>query len=70
MPDKCKDLFLMSMGERPMTKRKELSFEELKFAVQDRELEDFRIGLRVPGKLVPRRIPGGVLLVEDYFTMR
>lgn len=33
-------------------------------------LADFRPGLQVPGKLIPRQIPGGVLLVETTFTMK
>lgn len=33
-------------------------------------LADFRIGLKVPGKLVPKRIKGGVLLVETNYEMR
>lgn len=31
---------------------------------------DFKIGLVVPGKLVPRRIKGGTLLVETTYEMR
>lgn len=35
-----------------------------------RELEDFHVGLKVHGKLVPKRIRGGVLLVETDYEMR
>ena len=35
-----------------------------------RELEDFKVGLKVPGKLMPKRIRGGVLLVETNYEMR
>ena len=35
-----------------------------------RTIEDFTIGLSVPGKLLPKRIPGGVLLVDTDYKMR
>ena len=31
---------------------------------------DFQIGLRVPGKLLPKTIKGGVILYNDFYTMR
>jgi hypothetical protein len=34
------------------------------------EISDFKIGLTVPGKLVPKRIKGGTLLVETTYEMR
>lgn len=34
------------------------------------ELEDFHVGLTVQGKLIPKQIRGGVLLVESPYTMR
>ena len=34
------------------------------------DLTDFKLGLTVGGKLVPKRIKGGVLLVETDYTMR
>ena len=68
MPQKCKDLFLLSMGENvPL---KELTYDELKFAVKDRDINDFNIGLKIPGKLLPKRIRGGVLLVDTTYEMR
>ena len=68
MPQKCKDLFLLSMGED--VDLKEMSFDDIKFAVKDRTLEDFNIGLVVPGKLLPKRIRGGILLVDTNYEMR
>lgn len=68
MPDRCKDLFLLSMGEK--TNLKELTFEELKFAVKDRDIRNFDVGLVVPGKLLPKRIRGGILLVDTLYEMR
>ena len=37
---------------------------------EGRELADFYVGLKVRGKLVPKRIRGGVLLVETDYEMR
>lgn len=68
MPQKCKDLFLLSMGED--VELKEMGFEDIKFAIKDRTLEDFNIGLVVPGKLLPKRIRGGILLVDTNYEMR
>lgn len=34
------------------------------------ELDNFKIGLKVHGKLIPKRIRGGVLLVETDYEMR
>lgn len=68
MPERCKDLFALSMGECRQVK--DMNFNELKFAVKDRDIEDFKIGLTVPGKLLPKRIRGGVLLVDTNYQMR
>lgn len=68
MPQKCKDLFLLSMGEYANVK--DMSFEEMKFAVKERSIEDFNIGLAIPGKLLPKRIRGGILLVDTWYEMR
>lgn len=35
-----------------------------------RDLTDFKIGLKVPGKLMPKRIPGGIVLEDTTFEMR
>ena len=44
--------------------------EELDFLSTHRTLTDFKPGLCVPGKLRPKRILGGVLLVETAYEMR
>ena len=68
MPQKCKDLFIKSMigGDE----NENYSEEELKFLSTKRELKDFKLGLKIPGKLMPKRIRGGVLLVETTYEMR
>lgn len=70
MPSKCKDLFVKSMIGHDNEETKDLSEVEKEFLQTKRTLEDFKIGLRVPGKLLPKRIPGGVLLVDTSYEMR
>lgn len=79
MPDKCKELFKASVTglyykadktEKELEWLNKLNEEEEDFIKETRTLEDFKVGLQVPGKLMPRMIRGGILLVEDYYTMR
>lgn len=85
MPKKCKDLFAESFdnkvaedienGINPRNEEQTLSDsnltpEEIAFLSKTRTFKDFKTGLTVPGKLLPRRIKGGVLLVDTDFTMR
>ena len=35
-----------------------------------RTYNDFKIGLKVPGKLRPKRIRGGILLTDTTYEMR
>lgn len=70
MPQKCKNLFELSMqGYEPLDTDK-FTEEELEFLKTKRTLEDFKIGLKVPSKLMPKRIRGGVLLVNTTYEMR
>lgn len=67
MPEKCKNLFIKSMaGEQD----ENASEDEKKFLETKRTIEDFTIGLKIPGKLLPKRIPGGVVLMDTTFEMR
>ena len=69
MPDSCKELFLESMGEK--SKLKDKQKEKYKeFLKKKRTLDDFKIGLKIPSKLLPKVIKGGVVLVDSEFTMR
>ena len=71
MPKKCKNLFELSMqGFEPPEGDDNYTKEEREFLRHKRSLEDFTIGLSVPGKLRPKRIRGGVLLVETPYKMR
>lgn len=67
MPESCKELLLISMGEQePTEKQKKYEY----FYSKKRTLDDFDIGLTIPSKLVPRTIKGGVILVETDFTIK
>lgn len=68
MPDTCKDLFRRSMDGEPAAS--EDSEEAKEFLKTHRTLTDFKRGLRVPGKLMPKRIKGGVVLLDTYYEMR
>lgn len=85
MPDKCKDLFELSMtgiqdirGKWNEEKQRwvEWNEAEMEFLFDEegkpikRDYSDFKVGLCVPGKLRPERIRGGVLLVETTYEMR
>lgn len=70
MPQKCKDLFIQSVMQKPEFDTTGLSEEELKFISERRSLDDFTIGLTIPGKLYPKTISGGVVLVDTTYQMR
>lgn len=86
MPQKCKDLFEVSMRgdaningyeDKTTGTKKEWTKEEKEFLFSvessnpiKRTFNDFKIGLKVPGKLLPKRIRGGILLVETTYEMR
>ena len=68
MPSKCKDLLEMSFTQD--YDEENLSENELQFVQHKRSYLDFKVGLKVPGKLIPKRIPGGILLTETTYEMR
>lgn len=70
MPQKCKDLFVTSMLGYEPKEEDNYTEDEIKFLKTKRTLEDFKIGLKIPGKLIPKRIRGGVLLVDTTYEMR
>ena len=76
MPQKCKDLFELSMNGNADPNDSTYTDEEREFLFDSaakpivRTYEDFKVGLKVPGKLRPKRIIGGVLLVETPYEMR
>ena len=72
MPERCKELFKLSLEGYYPTKEEEKNFtpEQLEFLKTKREITDFKVGLCVPGKLIPKRIIGGTLLVDTTYEMR
>lgn len=70
MPQKCKDLFNKSMQGYEVKESDNYTQSELKFLATKRDYSDFKVGLCVPGKLLPKRIKGGVLLVNTTYEMR
>lgn len=75
MPKKCKDLFEISMqgtadvNEDWSDEEKEFLFDKNNKPIV-RDYSDFKVGLKVPDKLRPIRIRGGVLLVNTTYEMR
>ena len=70
MPSRCKELFQKSLEHYTPKDTDNFTEEELKIINNQYTLNDFTIGLKIPGKLMPKRIPGGVLLVETTYEMR
>lgn len=74
MPQKCKDLFDLSMqgnanyNETWSKDERNFLFDENNKPIK-RDFSDFKIGLSVPDKLRPKRIIGGILLVETTYEM-
>ena len=70
MPQRCKDLFIKSMKGITKEEEQEYTEEQLEFLSTKRTLQEFKIGLIIPGKLMPKRIRGGVVLVDTTYEMR
>lgn len=80
MPDYCKNLFSMSLEgeEYYLNKGFKLNKDEHKNFLYDletgkfikRTLSDFRVGLTIDGQLKAKRIPGGIVLREQFYTMK
>lgn len=76
MPKKCKDLLETSFRGDAVYDTEKYTQEELDFLFDEnkkpivRTYNDFTIGLRIPSKLMPKRIQGGVLLVNTSYEMK
>ena len=75
MPDVCKNYFLLSMGETTSDGEHEIKVKKMtpeieEFISTKRTLKDFTYGLKIPGKLTAKRIPGGVVLKDTTYEMR
>lgn len=76
MPDRCKKLFeytLHGLSYDDLTEEQRSiikTHEQRDFLKNKHTLSDFKIGLNVPGKLMPKRIQGGTILTEGFYQMR
>lgn len=70
MPDKCKNLFIKSMEGYTPQPDDDYTPDEIEFLKTKRTLNDFKVGLVVPGKLLPKRIRGGIILKDTTYEMR
>ena len=72
MPDKCKDVFVACMVGMTDEQKEKWTQEEQQWVLDHpMTLENFEVGLNIPfGKLRPKRIKGGTLLVETSYKMR
>ena len=70
MPEKCKDLFIKSMEDYQIKDTDEFCEEELNIINKHYDMNDFKIGLSLYGKLRPVRIDGGVVLMDTPYIMR
>ena len=78
LPDRGKFLYEANLnGIKPVNgiptyKNESLKLmpEEIAFMQQKRTIKSFKVGLSIPGKLKPKKIKGGVVLVNDIFTIK
>lgn len=70
MPSRPKDLFIKAMTGYKIQEDDDYNETEREFIEAGKKLEDFKVGLSVPSKLKPKRIKGGIILVETPYTMR
>lgn len=78
MPQRCKELLNLSLMDTtcPIYNPNKYTEEELEFLFNEdhtakhRTYNDFKVGLKVPSKLMPKRIQGGTLLVTTTFEMK
>ena len=70
MGKRCKQLLAWSLEGKEDYSDEELREEEKEFLSQNRTLEDFKVGLKIPSKLVLKRIPGGIILNYSTFLIR
>lgn len=78
LPARCKqflDWSLRGATEEEMKNEKPnlyltMSDEEKEFCLTKRIMTDFKPGFTIPGKLVPRQMPGGVVLTSTPFTYK
>ena len=68
LPDRCKDMFVESLKGKHTKKLTPKQEEWIKN--NPHVIDDFKEGLRIYGMLRPKRIKGGIVLVEDFYEMK
>lgn len=69
LSERGKKLFLASIGEPPKDSIKNLTFKEKEFICEKRRIEDFNCGISIPGQRVAKRVEGGLIYEEGFFTI-
>ena len=71
LPEKCKKLLKMSINQDCTDEDLEgLSDICRDFVKIPRTIQDFKVGLRIPGCLKAKRIEGGTILLDNIYEMR
>jgi hypothetical protein len=78
MSKQSKEIFTKSLeAGRPLTEKdftkeeyNEMPIDVRQFFLSPHKLSDFKVGFSVPGKLMPKQIRGGTLLVNTTFKLR
>lgn len=71
MPDRLKETFKKTLtGDKTVKHNYEKAYMYPDGVYKKRTLQDFAPGLSMGGKLRPSHVPGGVLLVEEEFTIK
>lgn len=75
LPDHGKLLLRKSLGDKLKKEEDDFLIRKMSdidkdFLKTKRDITCFTKGLRVPGKLMKKNMPGGIVLYEDFFTIR
>ena len=73
MPETCKNLFLKSIGEevKEDAPLPDLNKQEVKdFLAEKHSITDFTWGFKIPGKLMAKRMKGGIVLYDTTYEIR
>ena len=76
MPDRCKKFFEIGLTGRCDIDTDKLSKDEYNFIfdkdgnIISRDIKDFKNGLIIPGKLIPKKMRGGIVLTTTTYEMR
>lgn len=68
LPDRCKKVVQRALEKSDNLE--DLDPKQYKIVQRGMELEDFKTGFKVWGKLIPKRIEGGIILIDTTFELR